>query len=290
MIRGEGLEEQVYESEHIHQLLTEIERNFPNYFDSFAQRSLRPVFDKHIESYEKEQEAYQEYMNLQALDEFEYDPSAFKTHTRKRCPIIHNCLWSQAEEMEQYKRDFYRTTGREILDTVRNIAEFGISYVDDFDGEDHENVTSYSDLGLEPLKEDRYICPGVIGYGIQSTLLYGVYGHSFAHRSQNAVWSLYFLSGRKDFGLAGGSEFLMVQPDQQTCEQNYWYPPELFGFYALWIYLLLESACSDQGITFHDRYRYVYLDRFCDHVADTHREDINTYRWSSEDVESRPWF
>lgn len=224
------------------------------------------------------------------MDEFEYDPGAFKTHTRKQCPIIHRCLWSQAEEMRQYKRDFNRTTGRELLDTVRSIADFGISYAEDFDDEEHENAATYSDLGLEPLKESQYYCPGVIGYGIQSSLLYGVDARNFAHRSQNAVWSLYFLSGRGDFGLTDGSEFLMVQPDYGTCEQNYFYPPKLFGFYALRVYLLLKSACDDLGMTFHNRYRYVYLSKFCDHVANTHRDDINAYRWSSEDVESRPWF
>jgi hypothetical protein len=290
MISGKELEEQVYESEHIHRVLAEIENNFPRYFERFAQRPLSSVFDKHIESYEKEREVYREYLDLRALDEFEYDPAAFKTHTRKRCPIIRNCLWSQAEIMKQYKLDFNRATGRELLDTVRSIAEFGVSYVDDFDDEEHESVSHYSELGLETLKESQYFCPGVIGYGIQSTLLYSVYGRNFAHRSQNAVWALYFLSGRRDFGLAGGSEFLMVQPDHGTCEQNYWYPPELFGFYALWVYLLLESACNDLDITFQDCYRYVYLSRFNDHIANTHRDDINTYKWSSEDVENQPWF
>jgi hypothetical protein len=289
MISGGELEERVYESEHIHQVLAEIERNFPDYFKSFAERPVGPAFDVHIEGYEKEREAYREYMNLRALDEFEYDPGAFKAHTRKRCPIIRNCLWAQTEEMKQYKIDFNRATGRELLDTVRSIAEFGVSYVKDFDDEQHENAAHYGELGLEPLKENQYYCRGVIGYGIQSSLLYGLYVRNFAHRSQNAVWSLYFLSGRKDFGLADGSEFLMVQPSHGTCEQNYFYPPELFGFYALWIYLLLESACSDSGVTFHDRYRYVYLSRFFNHVANEHRDDINTYRWSSEYVEARPW-
>lgn len=290
MISEKELEEQVYESEHIDRVLSEIECNFPRYFDGFAQEPLTPVFEKYIEAYEKEREAYREYLDLRALNEFEYDPGAFKTHTRKRCPIIRNCLWSQAEEMQKYKKDFNRTRGRELLDTVRSIAEFGVSYVADFDDAQHESTSHYSELGLERLKESDYLCPGVIGYGIQSSLLYGVYGRVFAHRSQNAVWSLYFLSGRKDFGLSDGSEFLMVQPDQATCEQNYWYPPELFGFYALSTYLLLQSACSDRDMALDDRYRYVYLSRFCNSVANLHRDDINTFRWSSEDVESRPWF
>jgi hypothetical protein len=52
----------------------------------------------------------------------------------------------------------------------------------------------------------------------------------------------------------------------------------------------LEWACEGLGITFEDRYRYIYLSRFCDHVADTHRDDIIMYKRSSEYVESQPWF
>jgi hypothetical protein len=290
MIRGKDLEEKAYEPGHIQQVLAEIKSNFPDYFRSFAKQPLEPVFNLHIEAYEKEQEAYREYLSLEALDEFEYDPNAFKSHTRKRCPIIRRCLMSPDEVMKDYRKSFNIVTGRQILDAVRSIAEFGISYVAHFDDTQHETATNYGDLGLEPLNEEKYGCYGVIGYGVQSSLLYGLYPRSFAHRSQNAVWSLYFLSGRKDFGLADGSEFLMIHSDQGTCEQSYFYPAELFGFYALNVFLMLKSACEDSGITFLDHYRYIYLSRFCDHVADTHRDDINAYKWSSEHVESRPWF
>lgn len=288
MLKGKELEKQVYEPAHIQQVLAEVGRNFPGYFKRFAQQPLEPVFSNHIQEYEKEQEAYRGYLDLEAFDEFEYDPSAFKSHTRKRCPIIRRCLMSRDEVMKAYRRNFNMVTGRELLDTVRNIAEFGISYVADSDDESHEGTATHSDLGLEPLNDDKHQRLGVIGYGIQSSLLYGLYPRNFAHRSQDAVWSLYFLSGRKDFGLEDGSEFLMVRPD--TCEQNFFYPAELFGFYALSVFVMLELACEDVGITFEDRYRYIYLSRFCDHVADTHRDDINMYKRSSEYVESQPWF
>lgn len=290
MIRGTELEERAYEPGHIQQVLTEITQSFPGYFENFAQQPLESVFDKSIQAHQKEQTTYREYLHLEALEEFEWDPNAFKSHTRKRCPIIQRCLWSQDEVMRDYKRSFEMATGRELLDTVRNIAEFGISYAASFDSEAHRKATTYSELDLETLNEEEYHCGGVIGYGIQSSLLHGVYPHSFAHRSQNAVWSLYFLSGRKDFGLAGGSEFLMVHTDQGTCEQNYFYPAELFGFYALKVFLMLKSACADLDISFDGDYRYVYLSAFCDHIADMHREHINTYRWSSEYVERQPWF
>jgi hypothetical protein len=197
---------------------------------------------------------------------------------------------SRDEVMKDYQKSFNLVSGRELLDTVRNIAEFGKHYVADFDDEAHIQAETYTDLGLEPLNEREYQCYGVVGYGVQSSMLYGLYSRNFAHRSQNAVWALYFLSQHKDFGLEDGSEFLMVHPDYGTCEQNYFYPAELFGFYALKVYLRLKSACEDRNVRFDEAYRYCYLSAFLDHVADTHREDINMFRISSEDRESRGWF
>ena len=192
--------------------------------------------------------------------------------------------------MKAYHRSWGRVTGRQLLDAVHNIAKFGLSYMAHFDDEEHEAAATQDDLGLEPLNDGKYGCGGVIGYGIQSSLLYGLHPRNFAHRSQDAVWSLYFLSGRQDFGLADGSEFLMVHSDLGTCEQNYFYPAELFGFYALKAFLMLKSACKKLGITFYDPYRYIYLSRFCDHIADAHRKDITTFKQSSDYVESQPWF
>ena len=290
MIRSKELEDKVYEPEHIEQVLTEIESKFAFYFKSFAQQSLGLVFDEQLEKWTREQEKYRDYLDPAALEEFDHDPNAFKNHTRKRCPIISRCLRAPDEVMDAYRRSFCQISGRELLDTVRSISEFGRSYVAAFDGQTHEHALTSSDLGLELLNESEYGCIGVVGYGVQSSLLYGLYGRCFAHRSQDAVWSLFFLSGRKDFGLRDGSEFLMVHAKEGTCEQNYFYPAELFGFYALRLFLMLKRGCEAQGVRFHDLYRYVYLSRFCGHVADTHRKDINVFKFSSEHVERQPWF
>lgn len=290
MIRGKEIEKQVYEPQHVQQVLAEINNNFPEYFHSFASRPLEALFSKAIQDYEKEQIAYRAYLSMQALYEFDADPNAFKRHTKNKCPIIHRCLQSQDEVMHQYKISFNMSTGRQLLDAVQNIARFGLDYAVGFNDEQHEKADSYSELNLESLNESKYGTVGVIGYGVQSSLLYGLYARYFAHRSQNAVWSLYFLSGRKEFDLLDGSEFLMVEPKLGTCEQNYFYPAELFGFYSLHVFKLLKSACHEKRITFYDRHRYVYLSAFSDHVAGTHREDINCFTRSSEDVESRPWF
>jgi hypothetical protein len=54
--------------------------------------------------------------------------------------------------------------------------------------------------------------------------------------------------------------------------------------------LLFKEACSQIGMTLENRYRYIYLSVFSDHVASIHRNDINTYTRSSTYVESQPWF
>lgn len=290
MILGNELEAQVYEENHITKVLEAIREHFPVYFRTFVEQPLTTRFEKAIQKYEKEQIRYRKYMDLEALAEFEHDPAAFKSETRKHCPIIQNCLNSQEEVMESYKRAFGHTTGRLLLTPVRNIAEFGRDYVLAFKDHQHEATTSPSDLGLEALNDQKYGLNNVIGYGIQSSMLYGQYPREFAHRSQNAVWALYFLSGCQDFGLIDGSEFMMVQAEYGTCEQNYFYPAHLFSFYALQTYLLLKDACREIDVRLQNRYRYIYLSEFCNHVADIHRADINIFKRSSSYVESQPWF
>src|SRR6476661_1370211 len=50
----------------------------------------------------------------------------------------------------------------------------------------------------------------VIGGGIKSHFLYSRYPYAFPNRSQNALWALYFLTDKKEFGFDDGSEFLMI--------------------------------------------------------------------------------
>lgn len=286
MLRGHELEKKVFDSDHIQKVLKEIESTFPLVFAQFCSRPIEPIFTQAIKDFEKEQSSYREYLDLRSLNEFDDNPNAFKRETKTKCPIIRRCLMSQDEVMKQYKISFNEVSGRQLLDGVKLIAQFGLDYVIAFDDSRHEKVNSYDQLGLAPLNEPGYGAPGVIGYGVQSSLLYGKYPHAFAHRSQNAVWSLYFITNRKNFGLEDDSEFLMVQPKYNTCEQNFFYPADLFGFYALKLYLLLKNACETHGIRFYDRHRYIYLSAFTDFIASQHREDIGCLKWSSDDVEN----
>lgn len=285
MQRGNPLEEAVHNPEHINLVLAEIEETFPKYFSDFQAEQPKLLFAKAIANHESERQKYLDYMDLDALREYDDDPAVFKRATKTKCPIILRCLMSQDEVMKQYKRAFNEITGRQLLDGVRKISEFAQDYVTSFDEIGHERIQSYADLKLDLLNEPEYGCPGVIGYGVQSSLLYGQYPHAFAHRSQNAVWALYFITNRKDFGLQDASEFLMVQPKYNTCEQNYFFPADLFGFYALKLYLMLKKACKEIRIDFSAENRYIYLSAFTDFITDVHRNDINVYTRSSDNVE-----
>jgi hypothetical protein len=289
MIRGNDLEEQVHEPEHIHQVLEAIAGTLPHYLNDFARHQPKATLRTAVEHWHNEQEAYRDYLDLEVLDEFEYDAAAFKSHTASACPIIRRCLNSPSEVMVEYQRSFRLTSGRTLLDAVRSISDFARSYASHFDDRLHEAAAEPADLGLEPLNEGELGVGGVIGYGVQSCMLHGVYPREFALRTQDAVWALYFLSERQDFGLADGSEFLMVYPDRGFCEQNYFYPAQLFGFYALKVFLVLREFCGAKYGKFDDRYRYIYLNAFLGHVAEMHRTDINALRQTSEYVENQPW-
>lgn len=285
MLSGVPLSELVYEPEHIQSVLKAIQDSFPKYFSTL--KDSKKLFDEAIKAHEKEFPVYQEYLNLETLDEFEADPNSFKRDTKVNCPIIRRCLMSQDDVMKAYKISFSMADANDLLYTIYNIANFGEQYSAEFDPKKHESIKSYDELALEELSDEEYGCSGVVGYGIQSALLYSLHPHAFAHRSQNAVWSLYFMSGKQDFGLGeDGSEFLMIRPQYGTCEQNFFYPPELFGYYALQLYLMLKKADPSFKKLFKDEYRYIYLDVFLDHVANSHRQDISALKWTSDHAEN----
>jgi hypothetical protein len=146
-----------------------------------------------------------------------------------------------------------------------------------FDPVEHERAKAVDDLGLSGLRGDDYTAYGVIGGGIRSHFLHGLYPHVFPSRSQNAIWALYFLSGKKDFGLSEASEFLMidVKSEDMKTQQNYFYPYDLFAYYALNVWRFLKTACAARRLTLDATYRYVYVDAFFDHVAETHQSAID---------------
>jgi sulfur relay (sulfurtransferase) DsrF/TusC family protein len=275
-----------YEPEHIQVVLSEIGRTFPKYFQRFCPsiKTASKAFTAAISAWKKDAPAYEEFLALDSLEEYEADPGSFRTALKKECPIIRHCMNSSAKEMEKYKKDFNRSTGKDLLYTTINIVQFGMSHAADFNGKKHEKVDDVEELGLSALLEDDYIAYGVIGGGIKSLFLHSRYPHAFPNRSQQAIWALYFLTNKKDFGFSDDSEFLMIDTneDHSVTQQNYRYPYDLFAYYALCIYKMLKEALAKKGLELEDEWRYVYLDAFLNHIAETHEADISVLKGTGE--------
>lgn len=281
----------IRQQDHIEQVLAEIEVNFAKYFKLFwaAPKKQMRAIQENINGFLSEQLRYQEILDSEVLEEYDDDPNAFKGAMRTDIPIIRRALHSPDESMKEFKKSFNLAKGIDLLRTTQKIVEFAEAYMADFDDEPHEMAETIDDLRISILQEDGYTTSKVIGEGIKSRYLYMLYPNAFPNRGQNAIWSLYFLSGRKEFGLKDYSEFLMVNPDpnNNVTEQNYLYPFDIFCFYALKIYLLLKE-CSEKkkNYSFTNSYRYIYLEHFFNFVTDYHREDINFYKITSKGKES----
>lgn len=313
MIKREdrNLGERAYDQEHFEAVLKEISLNFSEFFLTFAKGTdpvsplighgnfkvvvkskpatvktrLAKVFNDAIERRVKEQPLYVKMFDLESLEEDEDDPNAFKKALSKQIPIINRCLNSTAREMQRYKGEFHQKSGREMLNVTTAIMKFGKRYSDNFNEQTHENAVTVSELGLSELLQEQYVSYNVIGGGIKSNFLHSLYPNAFAYRSQNALWALWYLTGKKNFGFSDGSEFLMIDVEKGTTQQNYHYPYDLFSFYALKIYLLLKDACNAEGIIFENRYRYIYLDTFLDHIADIWQREISDLKKTGDYAE-----
>jgi len=264
-----------YNPAHMTEVLNEMRRQFPGYFAKFLRKPGTAGFDEAIAAFEGEQQKYVEFLDVRSLHEFEDDPGAFKSEMKRKCPIIRRCLLSNEQEMEQYKIKFNLATGQELLQVTQNIAKFGRKHVKRFEQQGHERIKTVDSLGLADLLEEDYVAYGVIGGGIRSHFLYSLYPHVFPNRSQSAVWALYFLTNKKDFGFADASEFLMIDVEKGTTQQNYHYPYDLFSFYALKLYLMMKDALLQKRYNLNSSLRYIYLDTFLERIAQIHQTDIN---------------
>lgn len=203
------LGERGYERDHIDMVLAAIRDNFPAYFATFA-LTAKKALKTAVVDWQEEQPDYEKFLSPDSLEEYEDDPGSFKAGIRSRCPIIRRSLNSPASDMKRYKIAFKLAAGADLLRASKNIAAFGREYMESFDDGTHEATADVADLGLGDLLEEDYIVYGVIGGGIRSHFLYSLYPNAFPNRSRSAVWALYFLSGKSDFGFKDASEFLMI--------------------------------------------------------------------------------
>ncbi|MBR4152348.1 MAG: hypothetical protein IKT98_05260 [Selenomonadaceae bacterium] len=278
----EPVENICYDATHIAKVLSAIDENFPMYFENFINkkpvRNFVKVINKAIDEFESDRNIYKEIFDLETLEEYEDDPNAFKSEKlRNKCPVIRKTLNSKLEELKKYKKDFNRADPNELLEKITSICTFGKDYYEHYDSVTYEGAKNYLDLELYPLDEEECSLSGVIGVGIKSRILYKLYPAIFPNESQNSIWTLYFLSGREDFGCKYDSEFLMIDDEEIVTKQNFAYPYRLFAYYAFEIYKLLEREAAKINLPLEKNYRYVAVDAFLSSVAEYHDEDIKLY-------------
>lgn len=278
-----SLEPVCYEHEHIEQVLETIKFKFPQYFNDFVMseggygvskediQRLAEKFGIHkvktnknvdvakkykqiivdaLENFQRDRDKYLAIFDKEALEEYEDDPQYFKsTVLKNECPIIHSTLFSSAKELEKYKRDFYLSDANALLRVVTNLCYFSQDYYHKvYDEATYDLITCYEDLKVGPLDTEDYTVFGVIGGGIKSHLLYKVYPAVFPNRSRDAIWALWYLTDKKTFDCKQDSEFLMIDVKNSITQQNYFYPYELFTFYAHQIYQLLRQKAQEYKV------------------------------------------
>ena len=176
-----------------------------------------------------------------------------------------------------YRYEFSIAAPDNLLSVVSNLSRFAKEYMEEFYNEENydEPIYYYDDLELGDIDTEDYTAYGVIGGGIKSHMLYKVQPSAFPNRSRNALWALWYLSGKKTFGCEMDSEFLMIDVDKSITQQNYFYPYELFSYYAFHIYALLKEKAEELGVYIDPGYRYVAVDRFLDFIAKEHDDEIS---------------
>ena len=67
----------------------------------------------------------------------------------------------------------------------------------------------------------------------------------------------------------------MIVVGKSITQQNYFYPYELFAFYAFEIYKMLRDKATELNTYIDPEYRYVIVDEFLSFVADKHDGEIS---------------
>ena len=74
----------------------------------------------------------------------------------------------------------------------------------------------------------------------------------------------------------------MIDVKKNIVQQNYFYPYELFAYYAFEIYKMLENKALECGVEFNHKYRYVYVNSFLEYVAFEHENEISEIKKENE--------
>ena len=67
----------------------------------------------------------------------------------------------------------------------------------------------------------------------------------------------------------------MINLNKNTTQQNFFYPYDLFSYYAYNIYLLVKAEAEKHNVDIDKKYRYVYVNSFLSFIANLYSEDID---------------
>jgi len=313
---NDNVEEICYEQDHIDKVWNEMKLVIPVYFQKYidtegghslqdneieklaahfgstsnpqsktkdTKEILKRLLRESIHDYEKNRQTYQDILNLEALQEYGQDVNSFKTTIlRNQIPIINRTLQSQARELERYKINFNSAQAGDLFTAISNIVKLANEWRDNWYEEDSfEEIDTCDDLGYYDFDGEDYIVYGVIGGGIKSHFIYKLFPEMYPQRSREAVWALYYLSSKKKFGCKEDSQFLMINVEKGTTQQNYFYHYGLFAFYALRIFKKLKELYTENGVSFSTEYRFVVVDSFLSFVARSHKSEIDLLKQKS---------
>lgn len=306
-----NIEVKCYDLEHVEQVLESIQNNFSKYYDEFIKSEAGnavtaddvkkiagnlgiknvKISDKinqkekfiniikdSIGSFERDREKYLAIFDEESLEEYEDDPQYFKsTVLKNECPIIHSTIHNKrAKELDKYRYEFNVSDPNELLRVVSNLHNFAEEYYQEiYDQESYDQINNYKDLRYGILDTDDYTVYGVIGGGIKTHMLYKLYPAVFPNRSRDAIWALWYLTDKNTFGCKQDSEFLMIDINKFITQQNYFYPYELFAYYAHQIFQMLKEKADSIDVYLDPEYRYVFVDSFLGYVAQKHDEEIS---------------
>jgi hypothetical protein len=249
------------------------------------------LFEEAVENYEAEAQHYRAFFDSEVLEEFrEDDPDSFKTELSKKCPVIRYTLNSRLEDLKEWKYKYHATHSKKMLETFGHLLALGEEYESDRGKESKfDKYDSPAAFEMEDFNEEVTGVPGVIGGGIKTAVLHHMNARIFANRSSRALFGLYFMTAKQTFKLRSKtSEFLMIDDklngrDLNIREDhNYWYPYELFAFYALRLFRLLRGASRERGYELDSTFRFVYVQTFLDHVCDENGEDMKVLKGVDE--------
>lgn len=244
------------------------------------QKNLDAIKNNAIQEFIKDVEEYEELFDLQTLEEYEEDPAGFKNDLKRDCSMIRKTLNSKDKSLDQFKIKFNCCNANYLLEVMTNIATYLDKYPEKWDGYDYDGDYKIEDLVESDLLEQSifdttgYGVDGVIGGGIKSYIAHKLLPQYFPHRSREAIWALWYLTDKKDFGCEQDSEFLMILTDKVVTQQNFYYPYQLFGIYSYLIYRSLLEKYNALDVHFSENYRYVLVNDFLKFIAKCHDSEI----------------